>query len=50
MTEMIPATEETTGITFHFAGPIQRRQTLLLVTYQTSGNWQWDDLGRHNTR
>lgn len=45
-TELIPATEETTGITFHYDRPnSEAPQTLLLVTpTKLSGNWQWDDL------
>jgi len=45
-TELIPATEETTGITFHYDRPnAEAPQTLLLVTpAQFSGNWQWNDL------
>jgi hypothetical protein len=45
-TELIPAKEETTGITFHFDRPnCESPQTLLLVTpTQLSGNWQWNDL------
>src|SRR6185369_4690441 len=45
-TELIPATEETTGITFHYDRPnSEAPQTLLLVTPTTlSGNWRWDDL------
>jgi hypothetical protein len=45
-TELIPATEETTGITFHYDRPnSEAPQTLLLVTpTRLSGNWQWDDL------
>lgn len=45
-TELIPAREETTGITFHYDRPdSEAPQTLLLVTPpQFTGNWQWDDL------
>ena len=45
-TELIPAKEETTGITFHYDRPnSEAPQTLLLVTpTQLSGNWQWNDL------
>ncbi|MEO6932693.1 MAG: hypothetical protein ABI151_13755, partial [Chitinophagaceae bacterium] len=45
-TELIPATEETTGITFHYDRPnAEAPQTLLLVTpTEFSGNWQWVDL------
>jgi hypothetical protein len=45
-TELIPAKEETTGITFHYDRPnCEAPQTLLLVTpTQLSGNWQWNDL------
>ncbi len=45
-TELIPAKEETTGITFHYDRPnCEAPQTLLLVApAQLSGNWQWNDL------
>ncbi len=45
-TELIPATEETTGITFHYDRPnAEAPQTLLLVTPPSfTGNWQWNDL------
>jgi len=45
-TELIPAKEETTGITFHYDRPnCEAPQTLLLVTpTQLNGNWQWNDL------
>jgi hypothetical protein len=45
-TELIPAKEETTGITFHYDRPnSEAPQTWLLVTpTQLSGNWQWNDL------
>jgi hypothetical protein len=44
--EVIPATEETTGITFHYDHPnCEAPQTLLLVTpTRLTGNWQWNDL------
>jgi len=46
-TEIIPATEETTGITFHYDRPsCEAPQTMLLVTpAQLSGNWQWNESG-----
>lgn len=45
-TELIPAKEETTGITFHYDRPnCEAPQTLLLVApTQLTGNWQWNDL------
>jgi hypothetical protein len=45
-TEVIPATNRTTGITFNFARPDNEApQAILLVTPATaSGTWQWDDL------
>jgi hypothetical protein len=45
-TEVIPAKEETTGITFHYDRPnCEAPQTLLLVApTQLSGNWNWNDL------
>lgn len=45
-TEVIPATEETTGIAFHYDRPsCEAPQAMLLVTpSQLTGNWQWDDL------
>jgi hypothetical protein len=45
-TELIPATEETTGITFHYDRPnCEAPQTLLLVTpTRFTGNWAWNDL------
>ena len=45
-TEVIPATEETTGITFHYDRPnCEAPQTLLLVTpSKLTGNWDWNDL------
>lgn len=44
--ELIPATEETTGITFHYDRPnAEAPQTMLLVApARLSGNWQWEDL------
>jgi hypothetical protein len=45
-TEVIPATDRTTGITFNFARPDNEPpQAILLVTpAASSGAWQWDDL------
>lgn len=45
-TELIPAKEEITGITFHYDRPnTEAPQTLLLVEpVQLRGNWQWNDL------
>jgi len=45
-TEIIPAQEETTGITFHFDRPnTEPPQAMLLVTpADFSGRWRWDDL------
>jgi hypothetical protein len=45
-TELIPAKEETTGITFHYDRPnSEAPQTMLLVApTKLTGNWQWDDL------
>ena len=45
-TEIIPATQETTGVTFHYDRPsCEAPQAMLLVTpAQFSGNWQWNDL------
>lgn len=45
-TETIPATEETTGIGFHYDRPnCEAPQTLLLVAPTTfTGNWNWNDL------
>jgi hypothetical protein len=45
-TEVIPATDRTTGITFNFSRPgNEAPQAILLVTPATaSGTWQWDDL------
>ena len=45
-TEIIPAKEETTGITFQYDRPnSEAPQVLLLVTpTQFDGNWQWNDL------
>jgi hypothetical protein len=45
-TEVIPATDRTTGITFNFARPDNEApQAILLVTPATaSGRWQWEDL------
>lgn len=44
--ELIPAREETTGITFHYDRPnCEAPQTMLLVTpSRIGGNWQWNDL------
>lgn len=45
-TEVIPAKEETTGITFHYDRPnCEAPQSLLLVApTQLNGNWDWNDL------
>jgi hypothetical protein len=45
-TEVIPGTEETTGIGFHYDRPnSEAPQSLLLVTpARWDGTWQWDDL------
>lgn len=45
-TEVIPGTEETTGITFHYDRPSSEPpQTLLLVTSALMGaSWSWDEL------
>jgi len=45
-TEMIPAKEEITGITFNYDQPnATPPQTLLLaVTPEEKGHWEWDDL------
>jgi hypothetical protein len=45
-TEVIPATEETTGLAFHYDRPsCEAPQAMLLVTpSQLNGNWQWNDL------
>src|SRR5216683_1906750 len=45
-TELIPAKEETTGITFHYDRPTSEApQTILLVTpAELTNNWQWNDL------
>lgn len=45
-TELIPAKEETTGLTFHYDRPnSEAPQTMLLVTpTQLTGNWNWNDL------
>jgi hypothetical protein len=45
-TEMIPAQEEITGVTFHFDRPnTEPPQTMLLVTPANfTGRWSWDDL------
>jgi hypothetical protein len=45
-TEVIPAIDQTTGITFNFDRPDNEApQTMLLVTPASeSGAWQWDDL------
>lgn len=45
-TEIIPGTEETTGITFHYDRPnAEPPQAMLLVTPpQFVGQWQWQDL------
>ncbi|HVG11947.1 MAG TPA: hypothetical protein VM843_03035, partial [Flavisolibacter sp.] len=45
-TELIPAKEETTGITFQYDRPnSEAPQAMLLVApTKLTGNWQWDDL------
>jgi len=45
-TEVIPATDRTTGITFNFSRPDNEPpQAILIVTPATaSGTWQWEDL------
>ncbi len=45
-TEVIPAVDRDTGITFHFDRPNnEAAQSFLLVTPATAnGSWQWDDL------
>ncbi len=45
-TEVVPGTEETTGITFHYDRPnSEPPQTLLLVTAAHFGeSWDWDEL------
>ncbi len=45
-TEIIPTTEETTGLTYHYDRPnTEPPQTLLLVTPSNfNGQWQWQDL------
>jgi hypothetical protein len=45
-TEVIPAKNETTGLTFHYDRPnSEPPQTLLLVTPSAfTGSWDWDDL------
>jgi len=45
-TEVIPGTEETTGIAFHYDRPnAEPPQAMLLVTPpQFAGSWQWQDL------
>jgi hypothetical protein len=45
-TEVIPTTEETTGLTFHYDRPnTEPPQTLLLVTpADFTGQWEWQDL------
>jgi hypothetical protein len=45
-TEVIPAADRDTGVTFHFDRPNNEApQTFLLVTPATgNGSWQWDDL------
>jgi hypothetical protein len=44
--EIVPALEETTGITFHFDRPnAEAPQSLLLVTPPAfTGSWQWQDI------
>ena len=45
-TEVIPTTEETTGLTFHYDRPnTEPPQTLLLATPSDfTGHWDWQDL------
>lgn len=45
-TEVIPTTEETTGLTFHYDRPnTEPPQTLLLATpADFTGRWEWQDL------
>ena len=45
-TEVIPAPDRTTGITFHFDRPeTEPPQSILLVTpASATGRWEWDDL------
>jgi hypothetical protein len=45
-TEIIPGTDETTGITFHYDRPnAEPPQAMLLVTPPVfTGEWQWDNL------
>ncbi|MCA0454431.1 MAG: hypothetical protein LCI00_10690 [Chloroflexi bacterium] len=45
-TEILPLTEETTGLTFHYDRPsTEPPQVMLLVTPPDHiGRWQWDDL------
>lgn len=45
-TEVVPATQETTGLAFHYDRPnTEAPQTVLLVTPPNStGNWQWQDI------
>lgn len=45
-TEVIPAKEETTGITFHYDQPnSEPPQTMLLFTPpEIKGHWKWDDI------
>jgi hypothetical protein len=49
--ELVPATAETTGISFHFDAPnAEPPQTLLLAVserrQQQNGNWTWEELTR----
>jgi hypothetical protein len=45
-TEVIPASEETTGITFHYDRPNSEPPQVLLLAISPAlkGQWQWDDL------
>lgn len=44
--EIIPETESTTGLTFHYDQPdaTAPQSLLLAVTPQETGRWEWDDL------
>ena len=45
-TEVIPATEETTGLAFHYDQPNTEppQAMLLLVPPQMTGAWKWEDV------
>ena len=45
-TEVLPGSEETTGLTFHYDKPSQEppQAMLLVVPPVIRGQWQWDDL------